>query len=138
MKLTTNQTNKYTYTRKIEKNTKPNYDLTRLFKNVFSSHKIFNHFKLISQSHFIQLDLNSGVIHIQIFKKQKSLSTEVFQIIPITLYATPTMKKVFRRFKDQPCFQRKIILYFLYKYGILKPCINFPPVRRCDLGVWQT
>ena len=46
--------------------------------------------------------------------------------------------KVFGEFQALPCFPRKIVLYSLTKFAILKPWTNIPWPKRFDLRFWQT
>ena len=47
-------------------------------------------------------------------------------------------EKVFEEFQGLFCFPRKIVLYSLTKFGIIRPSTNIVWLRRFNLGFWQT
>ena len=47
-------------------------------------------------------------------------------------------EKVLKEFEGSSGFPRKIILYSLTKFGIIKPSTNIVWLRRFNLGFWQT
>ena len=47
-------------------------------------------------------------------------------------------EKIFQKFQGQPPFPRKVVLFWLTKFGIIKTWINIQWLRRFDLRFLQT